>query len=273
MKKVIFIVGLLLCLFPVISGISERRHQKNAVATYQQAVADSGETELEAWLLEAEHYNDMLYQTQGAIVGNLREDVLSDESYGGTLGLAEQEIIGNIEIPKIQVNLPIYHGTEEAVLASGIGHLQGSSLPVGGENTHSILTGHRGLPNSKLFTRLDELENEDLFYLRVCGKTLAYKINKIEVILPEDLRVLQIEPQKDLVSLVTCTPYGLNTHRLVVTGERVEYQEKEYLSCKAKMLSWRELFFLALPFLFIFAAVIRWIKDRRRGRWNRKRRV
>lgn len=266
MKKIVFFIGLLLCFFPLISGISERRHQKNAVATYQQAVARSETSELEQYLKDAEQYNDMLYQSGGAIVGNLHEELLSDESYRMQLKLDENEVMGNIEIPKIQVNLPIYHGTEEEVLAAGVGHLAESSLPIGGENTHSILTGHRGLPNAKLFTRLDEMEKDDLFFIRVCGKTLAYKVRDIEVIEPEDMHILEIEQGKDMVSLVTCTPYGLNTHRLVVTGERVDYKEKEYTNCKAQMRSWRELLFSALPFLFIMAAVIRYIKDRRNVR-------
>lgn len=258
MRKILFLTGLLLCFFPIISGISERRHQKDAVATYHQKVTHLEKTDLELCLEEAEQYNEMLYQSRGTL------ENLDIESYQEQLKLAENDVIGSIEIPEIQVKLPIYHGTEKEVLASGVGHLKESSLPVGGENTHSILTGHRGMPNAKLFTRLDELEANDLFFLSVCGRTLAYKVARIEVIEPEDMRILKIEEGKDLVSLVTCTPYGLNTHRLVVTGERVDYKEKERENCKAKIMSWRELLFTVLPFLFVIIAVVKVIRDRRK---------
>lgn len=266
MKRVIFLLGFLLCVFPLISSILERQQQKDAVATYREEVNHSQESELESYLKEAENYNSMLYQAGGAIVGNLQEGILSEESYRKQLSMTENGIMGNIEIPKIQVNLPIYHGTEEKVLAAGVGHLPESSLPVGGENTHSVLTGHRGLPSSKLFTRLDEMEKNDLFFIRVCNEILAYRVNQIEVIEPEDMQSLAIKPEKDLVSLVTCTPYGLNTHRLVVTGERIDYKEREYISCKAQMMSWRELLFSALPFVFILIVIIKYRKDRRNAR-------
>lgn len=256
MKKMIFLVGILLCFYPLISNMTQGRHQKDAVATYQEEVAHSEQEKLEQCLKEAEHYNELLYRERSMGISSM-------ETYWNQLKMAENDVIGSIEIPKITVNLPIYHGTEESVLAAGAGHLQESSLPVGGKNTHSVLTGHRGLPDAKLFTRLDELEKQDLFYIYVCGKKLAYRVTEIEVVCPEDKSVLEIEPEKDLVSLVTCTPYGVNTHRLVVTGERVAYQEEEYANCQAQMMSWREILFSALPFLFIAAAVVKLIKVRR----------
>ena len=190
--------------------------------------------------------------------------------------------MGTLQIPKINVNLPIYHGTDEEVLKNGIGHLQGSSLPVGGENTHCVLTGHRGLPNSKLFTRLDELENGDLFFIDVCGTKMAYQVKNLQIIKPEEVDCLNIEAEKDLVSLVTCTPYGINTHRLVVTGERISYQKGEEKKIKGKMMSFRELLFAAMPVVFICYAIVNLLrygggkkerekKQRRKGSYRKKK--
>ena len=221
----------------------------------------------------AKRYNELLWQANGAIVGDYSETALSDEMYQKMLNLRNDEkgIMGTLRIPKISVSLPIYHGTSDEVLENGVGHLQGSSLPIGGENTRSVLTGHRGLPNSKLFTRLDELEEGDLFFLDVCGEKLAYRVNEIQVIKPEEADSLGIQAGKDLVSLVTCTPYGINTHRLVVTGERIEYQEGAENQIKGQMMSPRELLFAAMPLLFILYAVINLVRTGRRNQRNEKK--
>ena len=134
-------------------------------------------------------------------------------------------MMGYIRIPKIDVELPIYHGTEERVLQSGVGHFEGTSLPVGGESTHSVLTGHRGLPSKILFTDLDKLVEGDVFYIKILGETFAYQVDQILTVLPEDTKALSIEPGKDYVTLVTCTPYAVNTHRLLVRGVRIPYEE------------------------------------------------
>mgnify|MGYP000712519599 FL=1 len=225
-RKLVFVIGFLLCSYPLVSSLIERQYQKSAVATYQQAVQEKDNSEIKEIFQKANEYNSMLFQTNGAIIGNVNTEILSEESYQSLLNQGGTGIMGSIEIPKIGVDLPIYHGTENDVLSNGIGHLEGTSLPIGGENTHCILTGHRGLPNSKLFTRLDELKENDLFYLNIFGEMLAYKVNQIEVIEPDEVEKLDIQDGKDLVSLITCTPYGLNTHRLVVTGERVPMRKK-----------------------------------------------
>lgn len=250
-RKLVFVIGFLLCSYPLVSSLIERQYQKSAVATYQQAVQEKDNSEIKEIFQKANEYNSMLFQTNGAIIGNVNTEILSEESYQGLLNQGGTGIMGSIEIPKIGVDLPIYHGTENDVLSNGIGHLEGTSLPIGGENTHCILTGHRGLPNSKLFTRLDELKENDLFYLNIFGEMLAYKVNQIEVIEPDEVEKLDIQDGKDLVSLITCTPYGLNTHRLVVTGERVSYEKKVYNNIEKNRLSGRELIFGALPFIFI----------------------
>ena len=160
--------------------------------------------------------------------------------------------MGSLEIPKIDVDLPINHGTSDEALSNGVGHIQGTSLPVGGNNTHAVLSGHRGLPSSKLLVRLDEMKKGDYFFIRTCNKTLAYKIEK----------------NKDIVSLVTCTPYGLNTHRLVVTGKRVPYEENVYKSIDEGIPSIREILTNALPLIFLVVFVVLTVPDIIRRRKN-----
>lgn len=264
-RKIIFIIGFFLCCYPLVSSLIERQYQKNAVATYQQSVQKKDDSELKKITRIATEYNSMLFQTDGAIVGNLNTEILSEDSYQSLLNQGTG-VMGSIEIPKIGVDLPIYHGTEDDVLSNGIGHLEGTSLPVGGTNTHCVLTGHRGLPNSKLFTRLDELKENDLFYLNVFGEMLAYKVNQIEVIEPDEVEKLNIQEGKDLVSLITCTPYGLNTHRLVVTGERVSYEKKVYNNIEKNRLSGRELIFGALPFIFIGIQLASFVHQKKKER-------
>lgn len=263
--RIIFLAGFLLLLYPLISNMVHQRQQSDAVASYDSAVSNRSEEEIQEILNQATEYNNMLFQSNGAIVDNMDTSILSDESYNSLLNQANG-IMGSIEIPKIDVDLPVYHGTEEDVLSIGVGHIQGTSLPVGGENTHCVLSGHRGLPGSSLFTRLDEMKEGDLFFLSVMGETLAYKVYDIQVVDPDNTEVLEITAGKDDVSLVTCTPYGLNTHRLVVTGERVPYEESEYNSIGSELPSLRELLFIAIPFVLLAVAGGLKFKD-----WRKKK--
>lgn len=262
LKKLSFLLGLILCSYPLISGIVQQQAQKGTVATYQQMINNSSNSSLEEALSKAKEYNEVLFESRTSLSSD-KLSILSEENYNTTLDIGNG-IMGNIEIPSINVNLPIYHGTSDEVLSAGVGHLNGSSLPIGGVNTKSILTAHRGLPSSKLFTRLDELVEGDLFFIRVLNETLAYKVNDIQVIEPEDVAGLEIEEGKDLVSLITCTPYGLNTHRLVVTGERTEYEPAIYESIESKNMSIREYVFLAIPFVFLTIIVGRRINSARK---------
>ena len=264
-RGIFFVIGMCLCIYPIISGYIESEKQKSIIGTYEQIIAR--EENLEEVLRDAETYNETLNQTKGALVGNLHHTILSDKNYRKQLNINGNGIMGAIEIPKIHVDLPIWHGTEEEVLSNGAGHLQGSSLPVGGESTRCVLTSHRGLPSSKLFTRLDELKEGDLFYIHVCGEVFAYQVSNIEIIEPDELEKLDIIAGKDMVSLVTCTPYGINTHRLVVNGERVEYREKVYERIEPKLLSFREMIFFLLPFIFIGTALVKLVIAGRR-RWK-----
>ena len=241
--------------------------QNNMISTYESKVKHTDKAKINEQIQKAHNYNDMLFQTMGASVGDIDTAILSDESYESILNLSDNGIMGSIEIPKIGVDLPIYHGTSDDVLSNGVGHLQNSSFPVGGENTRTVLTGHRGLPNAKLFTRLDELKKDDLFYIHVGNKTLAYQIYKIEIVKKEEAPdVLGIEEGKDLATLLTCTPYGINTQRLILTGKRVPYSEKKKAAIEPEMMSWRELLFTALPFLILFLLIIRFILNKRKER-------
>ena len=263
--NIVFIAGFLILLAPLIMNFIQGQHQKDAVSAYKSAVDNKSEEEIEEILANAEEYNNMLFQSNGAVVDNLDTGILSDESYNSLLDQSNG-VMGSIEIPKIDVDLPIYHGTSDEVLQVGIGHIQGTSLPIGGDNTHCVLSGHRGLPGSKLFTRLDEIEEGDLFFLQVMGDTLAYKVYDINVVEPDNVEVMEIEAGRDDVSLVTCTPYGLNTHRLVVTGERVPYEKAEYDSIDSGMPSIRELLFMAIPFVLLSVGIGLKLKDSRKAR-------
>ncbi len=262
-RRFALLTGICLCAYPLVAGMIEQKNQSNAVSTYQSRASECREEELTQMLKEAEEYNDMLYQSKSLIISDLKEGILSSGHYQELLNLSGNGIMGTLDIPKINVNLPIYHGTGEDILSIGAGHLEGTSFPVGGVNTHSVLTGHRGLPNSKLFTRLDELEKGDLFYIRTGDRIAAYVVNQIQVIEPGEVDSLSIQPEKDLVSLITCTPYGVNSHRLVITGERTSYEEMEYLSIRPQLASSREILFIALPFLMVGAVAAKYIKERR----------
>lgn len=269
-RNLLFWAGFLICIFPVISNMVERQRQADAVATYRQTMEKEDEKEIEEKWRQANEYNEMLFQAKGGIVEETEE-----KKYEELLNIHGTDIMGSLEIPKIQVELPIYHGTEDEVLSNGIGHLEGTSLPIGGENTHSVLTGHRGLPSSKLLVRLDEMKIGDLFFIHTYKEVMAYKVEEIIVVKPEDTAWMEIKAEKDLVSLVTCTPFGINSHRLIVTGHRVDYKEKEYIKIKPQLPSVREIIVTVFPILFVISVGVIQIKNRiqtyRRQR-RRKRR-
>lgn len=217
----IFIIGLSLLLYPSFSDYWNSFHQSRAIASYAQSVTTIDDDQYEKMWAQAQEYNTTLAKKQNRWV--LSEEEY--EEYEGLLNIGGTGIIGYIEIPTIKVSLPIYHGVDEAVLQIAVGHIEGSSLPVGGEGTHCVISGHRGLPSAKLFTNLDEMEEGDHFMMRVLDETLTYEVDQIRIVEPEDLSALEIEEGKDLCTLVTCTPYGINSHRLLVRGHRVENME------------------------------------------------
>ena len=221
----IFAVGAGIFLYPAISNFLAERGQQDTIRTYHAKLQTMNHEEIDAAWEEAQIYNENLagdpvhdpfVMGSGYVLPDNYEDVLNIEGDG---------VMGEIEIPKIDVDLPIYHGTSEEVLEKGAGHLEMTALPIGGKNRHPVISAHRGLPSAELFTRLDEMEIGDEFYIHVLDETLAYEVDQIEVIEPEELSLLQPEEDKDLVTLLTCTPYAVNTHRLLVRGTRVPYEE------------------------------------------------
>lgn len=265
--KFLYIVGVLLCAFPLLSSIYTGVEQNNMLSTYKSEVTATDTQTIKKQVELAHEYNKALFQISNSSVGDMSTDILSDESYNSILDITGKGIIGTIEIPKIDVNLPIYHGTDDDVLSNGIGHIQTSSFPVGGINTRTVVSGHRGLPNAKLFTRLDELVKNDLFYFKVGGETLAYKIYKIEVVKKDEAPdVIGIEEGKDLATMITCTPYGINTHRLIITGKRVPYNPKKKKAISPKRMSLREIAFTALPFVIVFILLVKYVLKKRKER-------
>lgn len=213
-----FFIGALLLLYPTISDFWNSFHQSRAIASYAEQVADLDENAYDRLWEDARIYNKTLGDRMNRFVMGEEQK----KAYAALLNITDNGVMGYIEIPKVRCNLPIYHGTDEAVLQVAIGHVPGSSLPVGGESTHCVLSGHRGLPSAKLFTNLDELETGDVFMLRVLDETLTYEVDQIRTVLPNELGDLAIVEGEDYCTLVTCTPYGINSHRLLVRGHRVE---------------------------------------------------
>ena len=214
----ILLVGLSLLLYPSVSDYWNSLHQTKAIATYAEDVANLNQNQYGEIWAAAERYNASLADRDNAYL-------LSDaqkEEYERLLNVSGLGIMGYIEIPSIDCSLPIYHGTEESALQIAVGHLEWSSLPVGGESTHCVLSGHRGLPSAKLFTNLDKLQMGDVFLLRVLDEVLTYEVDQILIVEPQETGALQIEEGQDYCTLVTCTPYGINTHRLLVRGHRID---------------------------------------------------
>ncbi len=214
----VFLAGLSLLLYPTVSDYWNSFHASRAVAAYAQEVADLNGEEYDRLLAAARDYNARVAQRSNTFA--LTEEEAAE--YQSLLNMDGTGIMGYIEIPNIKLSLPIYHGTEESVLQIAVGHLDWSALPVGGEGTHCVLSGHRGLPSAKLFTNLDQLREGDTFTLRALDEVLCYEVDQIRVVEPQDTAALLPEPGQDLCTLVTCTPYGVNTHRLLVRGHRIE---------------------------------------------------
>lgn len=227
---IIFLAGLSLLLYPFVANQWNNYRQKQLISGYEQVVSDKEAAEgidYDAERKKAEDYNEALLPCVLPDSFALAESSGVDPVYMNTLNIAGDEMMGSVEIPKINIKIPIYHTTEENVLNKGAGHLEGSSLPVGGANTHAVISAHRGLPSASLFTDLDQMKVGDHFLLHVLDETLCYEVDKISVVKPEDTSALAVEDGQDLVTLLTCTPYGVNTERLLVRGHRVPYVEEE----------------------------------------------
>ena len=221
------VLALAIALYPMVSTIYNEQHQSQIHTQFLQQVEDTDESKLQEVLQNARAYNVAL----AGVVSDaaFSKDVLSDASanYEDQLNVTGRGIMGYVTVPKINVTLPIYHGTDAGTLERGIGHLLGTSLPIGGNNTHSVLTAHSGMASQRMFSDLPGLVEGDVFYLEVLGDTLAYQVDQINTVLPHDTTFLGIEAEQDLCTLVTCTPFGVNTHRLLVRGHRIPYEEAE----------------------------------------------
>lgn len=217
----VFMIGLSLLLYPSISNYVNQLNGSKTIGDYSEAVSRISEEDYRKLLREAQEYNRALLQRQN---GYVLDDALKKQ-YSQLLDINDNGVMGYIEIPSIEVNLPVYHGTEDRVLQIAAGHLEWTSLPIGGESTHCVLSGHRGLPSAKLFTNLDKLAEGDVFLLRVLNEVLTYEVDQILIVEPNDSKALQIEKGQDYCTLVTCTPYGINSHRLLVRGHRIENAE------------------------------------------------
>lgn len=217
----VLFAGLSLLLYPLVADYWNSMHQSQAIATYIEDVTELDDSVYDALWEEAQNYNAELLTDENRFFPNEEEQ----QRYEQLLSISDDGIIGYIEISSIDVTLPIYHGTSEEVLQVAIGHIEGSSLPVGGASTHCVISGHRGLPSSRLFTDIDQLSEGDTFTLLVLGESLTYEVDQIRIVEPDDVSLLAIEKGQDLCTLVTCTPYGVNSHRLLVRGHRVENQE------------------------------------------------
>lgn len=226
----IFLAGLSLLLYPLVASQWNNHRQKQLISNYESVVADkeaAGNIDYAAEMKKAEAYNDALLPSilpDSFAVAEAQTE--ADSSYENSLNIAGDGMMGIVEIPKIDIKLPIYHGTSDEVLQKAAGHLEGSSLPIGGENTHAVISAHRGLPSASLFTDLDQLEIGDHFLIHVLDETLCYEVDQILVVDPEDTSALAVEDGEDLMTLLTCTPYGVNTQRLMVRGHRVPYEEQ-----------------------------------------------
>ena len=217
----IFLVGLSVMLYPTVSDYVNQRHQSRALASYDETVNEMSDADYTAYFEAADEYNQRLAETPNAF---FTPELVS--GYEQTLDVSGTGIMGYITIPKIGVELPVYHGTSDGVLQVAAGHLEGSSLPVGGAGTHAVISAHRGLPSAKLFTNLDQLEVGDTFTITVLDRVLTYEVDQISIVLPTETDNLKVVDGKDYVTLMTCTPYGINSHRLLVRGRRIETPDK-----------------------------------------------
>ena len=260
---VVLLAGLSLLLYPTVADYWNSRHQSQAIASYVDTVTELDEDRYEELLAEARAYNAGLLQDENRFLPD-EEDM---EYYNSLLNVSGNGIMGYVEIPEIDVTLPIYHGTSEEVLQTAIGHIEGSSLPVGGESTHCVISGHRGLPSARLFTDLDQLAEGDTFTLHVLDETLTYEVDQISVVEPDDISLLEIVEGEDLCTLVTCTPYGVNSHRLLVRGHRIETPEPGgilQIIADAVMIDTRFAVPVIAAALLIIIALVTVLRSRRR---------
>ena len=246
---VAFIIGLSVLLYPSISSYWNSKTQSQAIVNYEAMLAKYKPEDYSAFFEEAYAYNEALFQLQDPLM-----DYHSLPEYGSILDISGTGMIGHITIPKINQELPVYHGTSDGVLSVAVGHLEGTSLPVGGSSTHSVVSAHRGLPTAILFTHLDRMEVGDIFYFTILDRTITYEVDEIRIVEPHDTSLIRIIPDKDYCTLLTCTPYGINTQRLLVRGHQVDTTQtrKIYIANEAYRVDPLIVMpLVALPIIFV----------------------
>ena len=276
---VMFLLALGITLYPLFSTWYNERHQSMIHTEYMEIVEQTDNSELILAKRNADAYNEAIVPGTQLEESYSKEAVLSaSEDYDQQLNIAGDGIMGYIEIPLIEVNLPIYHGTDADTLDAGVGHLLGSSLPVGGKTTHSVLTAHSGMASQKMFSDLDQLKEGDIFFVKVLGETLAYQVDAINTVLPHDTTFLGIEEGEELCTLVTCTPFGVNTHRLLVRGTRIDYQEAESMveeqiqHTDLPGSTWEQEYikgiFIGIGSVIVITGICLFLKYKRRGKYE-----
>lgn len=262
----ILLVGVGLLAYPSFSDWWNSFHQTRAIAGYTSAVANMDTEDFDRMWAEAEAFNERLREMPGRFM--LSEEEI--ETYNSILDVTGTGIMGYIDIPSINISLPIYHGIDESVLQIAIGHILGTSFPIGGEGSHCAVSGHRGLPSAKLFTDIDQLQAGDKFLLQILDRTLTYEVDQIRIVLPQELQDLEIDPYMDYCTLITCTPYGVNTHRLLVRGHRVDNDKTDETRVTADAMRFEPIIvapLVAAPILFVLL-IIMLIST---SKWNRER--
>ena len=265
-----FVVGIALLAYPSFSDWWNTFHQTRAIAGYTSAVANMDREDFDRMWAEAEAFNEYLSKKTNRF--NLTPEELA--TYNSILDVTGTGIMGYIDIPSIKISLPIYHGTDEAILQIAIGHIAGTSFPIGGEGTHAAVSGHRGLPSARLFTDIDKLQAGDKFLLQILDRTLTYEVDQIRIVLPQELQDLEIDPYQDYVTLITCTPYGVNTHRLLVRGHRVDNDNTDATRITADAMRFEPVIvapLVAAPILFVLLIILlvstsKWNRQRKRHR-------
>lgn len=272
-RIMVLLVAFSVLLYPTVSKYLYEKNSSKVVSAYNEEAVRLSKSDKIQMQEDAKAYNQEMLRNVELLdpFSTAKKEV--NARYESLLKVNDAGMMGYIRIPAIEVELPIYHGTKEKSLQSGVGHFEGTSLPVGGESTHAVLTGHRGLPTKKLFTEMDELKEGDVFYIKVLGDTLAYQIDQILTVLPEDTKELSIVSGKDYVTLVTCTPYAINTHRLLVRGHRIPYEEAievaEDKPIEAKLPFQVKVLLSGIAAILVICITVI-VVGRKRGRGNRK---
>ena len=265
-----FVVGIALLAYPSFSDWWNTFHQTRAIAGYTAKVANMDREDFDRMWAEAEAFNEYLSKKTNRF--NLTPEELA--TYNSILDVTGTGIMGYIDIPSIKISLPIYHGTDESILQIAIGHIAGTSFPIGGEGTHAAVSGHRGLPSARLFTDIDKLQAGDKFLLQMLDRTLTYEVDQIRIVLPQELQDLEIDPYQDYVTLITCTPYGVNTHRLLVRGHRVDNDNTDATRITADAMRFEPVIvapLVAAPILLVLLIILlvstsKWNRQRKRHR-------